>query len=123
MNYELISQIGSCIDNVYNNTAESSDRRTISKLKDDCLIIEYITILTVAKDCELQMQMNNIKSESNQIIASRLKTLKASFKENAGRTLKTKRINDSDNIECLTVSAFSPIKTFKYSYAISYEVS
>ena len=123
MEYELIMKLGNCIDNVYNNYAESSDRRTVAKVQDDHLIIEYRTILRVAKDNELEMQMDLIKSESKQMIASRLRIIKETFKEDAGRSLKTKKIMDYDNIETLTVSPYNPIRTLKYTFSVGYEVS
>jgi len=123
MDYELIVCLGNCIDNVYNNYAEASDRRTVAKVQDDHLIIEYRTILRVAKDCELEMQMNLVKSESRQMIESRLRTIKEVFKESAGRSLKAKKAIDYDNIETLTVSPYSPIRTLKYTFSVGYEVS
>ena len=91
MDYKLITSLGNCIDNVYNNYAESSDRRTVAKIQDDHLVIEYRTILRVAKDNELEMQMDLVKSESKQMIDSRLRTIKQTFKEEAGRALKAKK--------------------------------
>ena len=122
MDYELITNIGSAIDNVYNNASEEHSRRTVAKLQNDCLIIEYRTILTAAKDQELEHQMAMIKSESKQMIDSRLKSIKECFKECAGRSLKTKKINDYDKVETLTVSPYSPIRTLKYSFVVQYEV-
>lgn len=123
MEYDLIANIGSAIDNVYNSFAEDSSRRTVAKLSDECLTIEYRTILTVAKDQELEHQMDMIKSESKQMIDARLKCIKDCFKEQAGRTLKTKKKNDFDKIETLTVSPYSPIRTLKYTFIVNYEVS
>ena len=123
MEYELITNLGSCIDNVYNNYAESSDRRTVAKIQDSHLVIEYRTILRVAKDYELEMQMDLIKSESKQMIESRLRTIKDHFKEQTGRVLKAKRAIDFDNIETLTISPYNPIRTLKYTFSVGYEVS
>tara|TARA_B100001059_G_scaffold45996_1_gene38810 strand:- start:5017 stop:5388 length:372 start_codon:yes stop_codon:yes gene_type:complete len=123
MEYDLITKLGNCIDNVYNNYAESSDRRTVAKIQDNHLVIEYRTILRVAKDHELEMQMDLVKSESKQMIDSRLRTIKQCFKEEAGRTLKAKKIMDFDNIETLTVSPYNPIRTLKYTFSVGYEVS
>ena len=123
MEYDLITKLGNCIDNVYNNYAESSDRRTVAKVQDEHLVIEYRTILRVAKDHELEMQMDLVKSESKQMIDSRLRTIKQCFKEEAGRSLKAKRIMDFDNIETLTVSPYNPIRTLKYTFSVGYEVS
>tara|TARA_Y100000592_G_scaffold100928_1_gene183820 strand:- start:12119 stop:12490 length:372 start_codon:yes stop_codon:yes gene_type:complete len=123
MEYDLITKLGNCIDNVYNNYAESSDRRTVAKVQDDHLVIEYRTILRVAKDQELEMQMDLVKSESKQMIDSRLRTIKSCFKEDAGRALKTKKVMDFDNIETLTVSPYNPVRTLKYTFSVGYEVS
>ena len=123
MEYDLITKLGNCIDNVYNNYAESSSRRTVAKIQDDHLVIEYRTILRVAKDYELEMQMDLVKSESKQMIESRLRTIKDTFKEGAGRALKAKKVMDFDNIETLTVSPYSPIRTLKYTFSVGYEVS
>ena len=123
MEYDLITKLGNCIDNVYNNYAESSDRRTVARIQDEHLVIEYRTILRVAKDSELQMQMDLVKSETKQMIDSRLRTIKQSFKEEAGRALKTKKIMDFDNVETLTVSPYNPIRTLKYTFSVGYEVS
>jgi hypothetical protein len=123
MDYDLISNIGNAIDNVYNSNAEDASRRTVAKLQNDCLSIEFRTILTVAKDQELEHQMTMIKSESKQMIDARLKTIKDCFKESAGRALKTKKSNDYDKIETLTVSPYNPIRTLKYTFVVNYEVS
>ena len=123
MEYDLITKLGNCIDNVYNNYAESSDRRTVARIQDEHLVIEYRTILRVAKDSELQMQMDLIKSETKQMIDSRLRTIKQCFKEEAGRALKAKKVMDFDNIETLTVSPYNPIRTLKYTFSVGYEVS
>tara|TARA_B100001989_G_C24479307_1_gene433531 strand:- start:625 stop:996 length:372 start_codon:yes stop_codon:yes gene_type:complete len=123
MNYDLISNIGIALDNVYNNTSEDSSRKTVASLKSDNLVIEYRTILTVAKDQELEHQMSMIKSESTQFVNKRLKSIKDCFKECAGRSLKTKKIEDYDKIETLTMSPYSPVRTLKYSFVVCYEVN
>ena len=69
------------------------------------------------------MQMDLIKSETKQMIDSRLRTIKQCFKEEAGRALKAKKVMDFDNIETLTVSPYNPIRTLKYTFSVGYEVS
>lgn len=123
MSYELISSIGNCIDNVYSNTMESSDRKTIAKLSDNIMNIRYVTIVRVAKDQELEMQMSLIKNEAKQMISSRLKTIKEEFKRCSSNTLKTKKCSESSDIETLTVSPYSPIRTLKVNISYDYEVS
>ena len=111
MDYDLVANIGTAIDNVYNSYAEDSSRRTVAKLSGEQLVVEFRTILTVAKDQELEHQMTMIKSESKQMIDARIKSIKECFKECAGRALKVKKLNDFDKIETLTVSPYSPHKS------------
>ena len=122
MDYDLVANIGTAIDNVYNSYAEDSSRRTVAKLVGEQLVVEFRTILTVAKDQELEHQMTMIKSESKQMIDARIKSIKDCFKESAGRSLKVKKINDHDRIETLTVSPYSPVRTLKYTFVVNYEV-
>lgn len=122
MDYDLVANIGTAIDNVYNNYAEDSSRRTVAKLVGEDLVVEFRTILTVAKDQELEHQMTMIKSESKQMIDARIKSIKDCFKECSGRSLKVKKKNDYDRIETLTVSPYSPIRTLKYTFVVNYEV-
>ena len=123
MEYELIQALGNCLDNVYNNYAESHDRRTVACIKGDLLCIEYRTIIRAAKDVELQRQIDLLKNETAQMINSRLKLIKQDFKDTAGRTLKTKKDSESDSMETLTVSPYNPIRTIKYCYKIFYTVA
>jgi glutamate formiminotransferase len=123
MEYELIQSLGNCLDNVYNNYSEQHDRRTVASIKDNLLCVEYQTILRAAKDVEFQRQIDLLKSESTQMINSRLKLIKEEFKLRAERSLRTKKCNESDRMETLTVSPYSPIRTIKYTYVVCYEVS
>ena len=123
MDYDLIQNLGCAIDDVYSNMSEKPDRRTTSKLVNDKLIVEYQTIVTIAKDSDFKYQMDMVKSESKQMIDSRLRSIKECFKDSAGRSLKTKKENDYDKVETLTVSPYSPFRTYKYSFCVHYGIS
>ena len=124
MEYEVINGLSNCIDNVYRNNTEDGSRKTVAKVVgNNCMSITYMTILNIARENDLHVQMSHVKKESNEMISSRLRTIKADFKNEAGRALKTKKCNESDSIETLTVSPYSPMKTLKFSYCITYEVS
>ena len=62
MDYDLIQNLGCAIDDVYSNISEKPDRRTTSKLVSDKLVVEYQTILTIAKDGDFKHQMDMVKS-------------------------------------------------------------
>ena len=124
MEYEVINSLACCIDNVYENIAEDASRKTIAKLVDNnCMSITYMTILNIARENDLHIQMKALKKESSDMISARLRTIKANFKDSTKRALKTKKCGENDNIETLTVSPYSPKKTLKFSHTVVYEVS
>ena len=122
MSYELITNLGNAIDDVYNNTSEDGSRKTVATLVGDNLQISFRTIINIARESDLQFQIVNLKKEGNDLIASRLRTIKSQFQSNAKRTLTTRKIEEKDGLETLTVSPYSPNKTLKYTLVYTYEV-
>ena len=123
MEYELISNIGNAIDNVYNYSSEDGARKTVAKLNNDKeMSISFRTILNIGRDSDLQHQTAFLKKEANDLISSRLRTIKAEFKSLSGRGLITKKISSNDSFETLTVSPYSPFRKIKYTCSYTYEV-
>lgn len=123
MDYNLITNLGNAIDNVYNYSTEDGSRKTVAKIVgDNELHITYMTILNIGRDSDLTMQMSLMSKESNDMISSRLRTIKEEYKKCAGETLRTKKTGSSDNCETLTVSAFSPFRKLKYSCTYKYSI-
>lgn len=122
MEYELINGLGSAIDNVYSYSSEDGSRKTKARLVGEEMHITYVTILNSSRESDLHHQMSRLKKESNEMISSRLRTIKQEFKKDVGRALTTKKIGMSDDVETLTVSPYSPFRKLKYSCTYKYEV-
>ena len=122
--YDLISNLGSALDNVYNSNVDSvSPRKTVAKLCDDkTMKITFITIFNSSRQNDLHLQMNALKKEADEMIKNRLKEIKQEFKSLAKRNLNTKKINTSDYVETLTVSPYSPFRQLKLNLTYTYEV-
>ena len=125
MEYDLVSNLGNAIDNVFNySNGEDSSRKTVAKLINDKeMSITFMSIVNVAREKDLQVQVGHINKESNHHITARLNSIKKEFKSCAGRPLKTKKIGESDSFEVITTSAFSHFKTYKVCYTKTFEVS
>tara|TARA_B100001989_G_scaffold244949_1_gene214224 strand:- start:976 stop:1350 length:375 start_codon:yes stop_codon:yes gene_type:complete len=123
MEYDFIMSIADCIDNVYNYISEDGSRKTVAKLENDnTLSIRFVTILNIARESDLHMQIKNLEKEVSETINSRLKLIKKEFKDNSDRELICKKTNSKDSFETLTVSPYSPMKTIKYNCTCYYEV-
>lgn len=121
MEQDLI-HLGSAIDNVYNYTSEDGARKTITKIINGCLHISYITILNSSREQDLQYQVVDLEKEADEMIKSRLRTIKKEFKNNSGRELNEKKLSGNNNFETLTVSPFSPFRKLKFTCTYVYEV-
>lgn len=122
MSYEIISALSTSIDNVYNNVLQDNGRKTLASLKGECLEISFRTIINIARESDLHLQMANLKKEGNDFIKSKLKSIKTDFNKASKRKLNTKLITERDNLETLTVSPYSPCKTLKFTLVYTYEV-
>jgi hypothetical protein len=120
MNSEILSAISNCIDNVYNNTAEQAEKRTVVKLKGEVLQIDFITVLNFAKEIDQHHQLSLAESEANQYIKQRFNQIKASIKHIEKATFLKK--DSSTSIETLTVSPYSPMRKLLYKYTVLYEL-
>lgn len=123
MEYDLITHLGACIENVYCNTSEDGSRKTISKIVgDNKMSIEYITIINAAREIDIHNQIKDLQKETNEMISSRLKTIKSEFKSKAGRALVSKKVDSCDSMETLTVSPYSPHRKILYRFKVIYDV-
>lgn len=123
MTYEEIHALGNSIDGVYNNYSQDGTRKVTAKLEDCCLTLTYQTIVHIARDQGMHLQTPRLKDESSQMIRSRLNLVKKTFRECCDRTLKTKKIGESDFFETISTNPYTPKRVVKYSMSVSYEVS
>ena len=81
MTYEEIHALGSSIDGVYNNYSDDGTRKVTAKLDNYCLTLTYQTVVHIARDQGMHLQTPRLKDESSQMIRSRLKLIKKTFRE------------------------------------------
>jgi len=123
MEYDFVMSIASSIDNVYNNLSEDGSRRTVAKLdSDNIMSISFRSIVNIARENDLHIQMKHLKKEANDFISARLKSIESDFKDCCGRDLVCKKVEEKDSLETLTVSPHSLMKTLKFNCTYFYEV-
>jgi hypothetical protein len=112
------------ITNLYSNSVNSvTPRKTIAKLQNnETMTITFVTIFNSSKESDLHMQTMSLKKEGDELIKSRMRTIKTEFKNVSSRNLNTKKISQLDSFETLTVSPFSPLRKLKFSLTYVYQV-
>ena len=83
-------------------------------LQGDNLSCTYTTIVHLASERNLRDQVRVFEEESVGLIKDYIKSIKKEFKDSAGRALKVKELNSSDNVELITASPYTPRKTAYY---------
>tara|TARA_Y100000310_G_scaffold114582_1_gene113059 strand:- start:2624 stop:3010 length:387 start_codon:yes stop_codon:yes gene_type:complete len=93
-----------------------------TSLQGDVMTCCYTTVVILASDRNLRDQTRVFEEESIQVLKTYIKELKKNFKNDAGRSLKTKEVNNTDSLELITASPFTPKRTAYYRRFISYKV-
>jgi len=120
VNYNVL---GTCIDNVFNNTAKDSSRKAICKLNGDIMSISFLTIKEFARESDIFLQTRDFEEEARQIIGKKLKDIKEKYSA-SGEKIKIVEVKEDKNkctFETLTVSPISPKRTIKCCYTVNYK--
>ena len=121
MDLETVNALACCLDAVY-SVAEDASRKVTSRLEGNIMTITFQTIANFARESYMHQETGRLKKEGADMIGLKLKSVRKTFKERAGRTLTLKKEKEYDNFETISVSSFSPIRVVKYTFNVCYEV-
>lgn len=79
--------LGCCIDDVYHNTV-SDTKKVTSKLEGDVMTLTFMTVKQHARNMPMQHFMSEVKRESVEIFASKIKSIREIYKEKTGTSIK-----------------------------------
>lgn len=86
------------------------------------LQITYTTIAKFASDNVLQAQMPQYDAEALQRLDKYMKLVKSKYKETTGHALSCKQRSTFANIELISMSHVSPVKTAYYRRTVIYDM-
>ena len=121
MDLETINALACCLDDVY-SVAKNPSRKVTSKLSGNMMTITFQTIANFARESYMHEETSRLKKEGASIINDKVKSIKKTFKERAGRNLTLVKGKESDSLETISVSSFSPVRVIKYTFNVCYEV-
>jgi hypothetical protein len=121
LNLQEIRALGDALNTTWGKS--SSDKKLTSKLAGDVLELQYMSIVQFAGERALSLQVDTHRQNANDIFKEGLKRIKEEFKDQAGRALKTKETNRTDNIELVSATSNSPRKIAYFRMNVSFQVS
>ena len=92
-------------------------------LEGNVMTIKCVVVINLLQNADMRDQVKRYDNELKNLCNEFLKSSKAEFKELAGRSLKTKQLDENDSIEMISMSAFSPKRTAYYRKNFLFEVS
>ena len=118
------NKLGSCIDNVYNNTTQDPSRKVIATLSNTQITLRYVTVVEVATNEDRDRQTKEFEREAISMISSYKKDMSEMYKQSTGERLKLKEVKTSNpcEYEVLTVSPYSIRKIYKFNYRVSFDL-
>lgn len=135
MIYEEYNALGQAIDTTWgrSSTKHSPDNAAMSvkahllggDLEGDAaqIILTYTAIISFGSVDEREREMDRYRGEADTVLNAALKRIKADFKDLAGRTLKSKEIEQDEDWELLTLGQFSGRRDAYYRKKAVIEVS
>lgn len=117
--------LGCCIDDVYHNTV-SDTKKVTSKLEGDVMTLTFMTVKQHARNMPMQHFMSEVKRESVEIFASKIKSIREIYKEKTGTSIKItaekSEVNMPPLIETLTNTSLAEKLMYKVTCVQRYNI-
>ena len=117
MNFNEVNILGQIIDTTFGRPSSPDGTFSIKvDVAGDNMTIKYTTIVHFASEHGLRDQVVRFSHEAAQRTNAYLTEMKKSFKEGAGRALKTTDLGGKDDVELIQTTAHSPRKVAYYRF-------
>ena len=123
------NKLGKYIDNIYTGATENSSRKIVTKLQGNTLTLNFRSIVNIGRNernTDLDKRKRELEKEAIQLIKAKKQEIQKSYNAESDVKLKIKEAKDANKIntlELITFSPISPVRTYKFSYCICFELS
>ena len=116
MTFQQINTLGQLLDTTFgrSSTSKSPTYSIKTSMSGDRIHVTYTTIVNLVADKVMRDQVREEERVSEKLIADFIDSVKKDFKRIEGSTLKLTKGESSDDIELISMSAYSPKKIAYY---------
>jgi hypothetical protein len=127
MNFEEYNILGNIINTTWGVGSTNNSKSGTMSIKgqmidEDRLVLNFTTIITFGEPHERKRELEKASSDSGSILENCIKNIKSAFKEQVGRTLKTKNVDDEEDWELLSLGQYSGRRDAYYRRKIVLEL-
>ena len=125
MTFDKINALGQILDTTFgkSSTTKSATFSIKTKMAGDTITVMYTTIVNLVTDRVMRDQVKEEERVSEKLIGDFINEVKKEFKQVTGSALKLKKGDSTDEIELISMSAYSPKRTAYYRRRAVYTVS
>jgi hypothetical protein len=126
MNNVDINALGEAMDTTWgrSSTPVVSDRSVKFKFAgDDRVSVTFSMLVNFSSEREMIQTKKACMEESSTVINEYVKSVKGSYKDRTGETLKFKEVSSNDSIEIVSFNVHNPKRTGLLRRVVTYEVS
>ena len=119
--------LGKHIDNVYTGATDNASRKVVTKLQGDTLTLTFRSIVNVGRENEINDRKKLLEKEAVELIKKKKTEIVKNYNSEADHNIKVKEKTNYKNLDCsfelLTFSPVAPVRTYKFSCCIAFELS
>ena len=124
LTFEELQALGSILNYSFGKSSTRDAGYGITtSLQGGLLTLKYQTVVHFNSSDGLATQKNEHERQSNEMLQKKLTEVKEEFREAAGRALKLKEIDNKDDVELISATAYSERKIAYYRRKITFEIS
>jgi translation initiation factor RLI1 len=106
----------------YNYGGSDGYYKVSSKLSENNLVMQYKAIFQFADNNTLRLQTIKLEKESEDTIKEVVKRAQGAYDDVAKTDLKSRLVSDSDDVQMVGTSIYSPRRTAYYTRIMMYEL-
>lgn len=116
MTFDKINALGQILDTTFGKSSMSKNGTCSikTKMSGDTITVMYTTIVNLVTDRVMRDQVKEEERISEKLIGDFVDDVKKEFKEKTGTSLKLTKGGSTDEVELISMSAFSPKRTAYY---------
>ena len=124
LNFEEINILGNILNTSFGGASTRDAGYGITtSLAGNLLTLKYATVVYFNSSDGLATQKKEQERQSNEMLQKKLTEVKKEFRQESGRALKIKEVNNNDDVELISASAPSERKIAYYRRQIVFEIS
>ena len=121
------NKLGKHIDNVYTGATDNASRKIITKLSGDNLVLTFRSIVNIGREDSIEKRKKSLEAEAIELIKKKQTEIVKNYNSESDSKLRVKEESGYKNLECtfelITFSPISPVRTYKFSCCVSFELS